>query len=174
METSEKILKLKDLLLNCFANPHLSNDLSSGVKRVMDNFYNTASEAKYDFEKYCDLQYIVDYTLQLIARALHGSFDEQKRSKEFLSTALGTKACYGGMTRESLVTEVVKKNNVSAKIETLKSLFNELLSAAKDLGLQVFDEEEFRYSWYYSLHISKIEIYRYFQREGVPEAFLKS
>jgi uncharacterized protein YjfI (DUF2170 family) len=70
----------------------------------------------------------------------------------------------GLTSREQLVYLLSKKDELETEIVELKGLFNQIIDLAKQLGFQVFDEQEHRYDFYYSLELSRAEVYNYFQR----------
>ncbi len=180
-ELKEKATKLREVIFN-----HLSEIPFSEYERyekyvineVQLNFYRKIADAKNGnlLDDYCVVQYVIDLTLQIIATRLHAIFHrDQVFLREKFSESFGKKAKLGNSSREYLVHYLIgKRNELSSEVESLKQKFNEIISLAGEIGFQVFDEEEFRYDWYYSLALSLPETYSFFQREGIPSLFLSS
>jgi hypothetical protein len=190
MENSEEVLKLatrlsiavtnvfitmrwetiKDDLKGLFSNGPLSQNIENLF------FWLFVEIDPKSLERYTSAQYLIDLALKSISIRLHKIFKtDQEFLKKTFKAALGPDAKSGSCPREYLVHSLQnERNKMNSEIESLKKTFNEIISLAKEIGFQVFDEEEYRYNWYYSLSLSRSEVYGYFHREGIPESFIKA
>lgn len=148
--------------------------LPSSIGMELHTFISVA-KIHGDIERYSEAQYHIDVVLKFICNYLHVLFINQntleKNKKEILSINAGE----GCAAREYLLFSLRREDELTTIIKNLENYFDEIVNIAKEIGFQVFSEEQYRYSYYRSLSIlSRNEVYAYFQREGIPKAFLET
>jgi hypothetical protein len=179
----EKTKKIRDIIFDYLSEQPLHTikqyeNHKTVIEKVQLSFYEKIINAKNNnyLPDYCDVQYVIDFTLQLISVRLQRMFVYQDVLKKRTIEALGkdkSSVKPGISPREYLIHNVIEeKHKTVSEIASLKKLFNEILFLAKEIGFQVFYEEEFRYDWYHALSLSPLEVYNYFKREGIPKSFL--
>ncbi len=175
MERSESIAKIVDSIYNAVTLEIHRGKLVEGselagtgifvsqvsmkdnIRMMILNVLYLSDDSKKEFR--ARGQYLIDWSLKVFADILASLFEKQKKAREYVEKTI-VRGENDSVPRNILRHFLWEERATAEAIEIRKREFDELLTAAKELGFEVFERSENRYHVYRVLEVNSLEIAR--------------